>query len=100
LYLLSDPRRSHDRVVSIRYGGAAPFAGDAARLPRRPPVKLPKPERPRPTGKTTACDDIDTLKQLDAFNLPPRLSIPFIGAIDVEPSRAGVRWPGDGRSRR
>src|SRR5215207_9615156 len=36
--LLCDPRRTHDRVVRTRRGGAASLAGDPARLPRRPPT--------------------------------------------------------------
>jgi len=44
-------------------------------------VDLPKPDcRVRPSD----CDDIDVLNLLDGFNLQPRLSIPFTGAIDVD----------------
>ena len=43
-------------------------------------VHLPKPDcRAQPV----ACDDIDVLNTLDGFNLQPRLTIPFSGAIDV-----------------
>ncbi len=43
-------------------------------------VHLPKPDcRVEPV----ACEDIDVLNTLDGFNLQPRLTIPFSGAIDV-----------------
>ena len=43
-------------------------------------VSLPKPDcRVRPSD----CADIDVLNTLDGFNLQPRVSIPFSGAIDV-----------------
>ncbi len=43
-------------------------------------VDLPKPNcAVRPSD----CLDIDVLNTLDGFNLQPRLSIPFTGAIDV-----------------
>jgi hypothetical protein len=43
-------------------------------------VNLPKPDcGVRPSD----CADIDVLNTLDGFNLQPRLSIPFDGAIDV-----------------
>jgi dienelactone hydrolase len=43
-------------------------------------VRLPKPDcRAQPV----ACEDIDVLNTLDGFNLQPRLTIPFTGAIDV-----------------
>jgi Bacterial virulence factor lipase N-terminal len=43
-------------------------------------VALPRPDcRVRPSD----CQDIDVLNRLDGFNLQPRLSIPFTGAIDV-----------------
>jgi hypothetical protein len=43
-------------------------------------VNLPKPDcNVRPSD----CADIDILNTLDGFNLQPRLSIPFSGAIDL-----------------
>ena len=43
-------------------------------------VALPKPD----CGVAPSdCDDLDVLNALDGFNLQPRLSIPFTGAIDV-----------------
>jgi dienelactone hydrolase len=43
-------------------------------------VQLPKPDcRTQPL----ACEDIDVLNTLDGFNVQPRLTIPFSGAIDV-----------------
>jgi len=43
-------------------------------------VHLPKPDcRAQPV----ACEDIEVLNTLDGFNLQPRLTIPFSGAIDV-----------------
>ena len=42
-------------------------------------VKLPKPDcAVRPSD----CADIDVLNTLDGFNMQPRISIPFTGAID------------------
>lgn len=42
-------------------------------------VSLPKPDC---TVRPSDCDDIEVLNTLDGFNLQPRLSIPFTGAID------------------
>ena len=48
-------------------------------------VDLPKPDcAVRPSD----CADIDVLNTLDGFNLQPRISIPFTGAIDPRASRA------------
>ena len=63
-------------------------------------VNLPKPRLRRRCPAT--APDIDVINTLDGFNLQPRLSIPFNGAIDVssvdqrhrlpdQPRRA--RWP-------
>ena len=43
-------------------------------------VDLPKPNC---TVRPSDCADIDVLNTLDGFNIQPRLSIPFTGAIDV-----------------
>ena len=43
-------------------------------------VDLPKPDC---NARPSDCDDIDVLNTLDGFNLQPRLSIPFTGAIDL-----------------
>lgn len=43
-------------------------------------VDLPKPNC---TVRPSDCADIDVLNTLDGFNVQPRLSIPFTGAIDV-----------------
>ena len=43
-------------------------------------VDLPKPNC---TTRPSDCDDVDVLNSLDGFNVQPRLSIPFDGAIDV-----------------
>jgi hypothetical protein len=43
-------------------------------------VALPKPDC---TVRPSDCQDINVLNTLDGFNLQPRLSIPFTGAIDV-----------------
>ena len=43
-------------------------------------VDLPKPNC---TVQPSDCADIDVLNTLDGFNIQPRLSIPFTGAIDV-----------------
>jgi hypothetical protein len=42
-------------------------------------IALPKPDC---AVRVTDCQDIDDLNDLDGFNLQPRLSIPFSGAID------------------
>jgi hypothetical protein len=65
--------------------GAAPFPSDRWTVPDHTQVTglrvaLPKPEcATRPSD----CQDIDVLNRLDGFNLQPRVSIPFTGAIDV-----------------
>src|SRR5256714_10817167 len=43
-------------------------------------VSLPKPNC---AVRVSDCRDIDVLNTLDGFNLQPRISIPFSGAIDV-----------------
>ena len=43
-------------------------------------VSLPKPDC---LTRASDCEDIDVINTLDGFNLQPRLSIPFDGAIDV-----------------
>src|SRR5215831_12116287 len=43
-------------------------------------VNLPKPDC---TIRTSDCQHIDLLNELDGFNLQPRLSVPFSGPIDV-----------------
>jgi Bacterial Ig-like domain len=42
-------------------------------------VDLPKPDCAQ---RSSDCEDIAVLNQLDGFNMQPRLSIPFSGAID------------------
>ena len=42
-------------------------------------VNLPKPNC---TVRPSDCADIDVLNTLDGFNMQPRISIPFTGAID------------------
>jgi hypothetical protein len=43
-------------------------------------VGLPKPDCQE---RASECEDIDVINTLDGFNVQPRLSIPFSGAIDV-----------------
>lgn len=43
-------------------------------------VNLPKPDC---AVRASDCADIDVINTLDGFNLQPRVSIPFSGAIDV-----------------
>jgi hypothetical protein len=43
-------------------------------------VNLPKPDC---AARPSDCADIDVLNQLDGFNIQPRISIPFSGAIDL-----------------
>ena len=64
--------------------GDAPFPSDRWTVPDGTQltgvrVALPKPDcAVRPSD----CQDINVLNTLDGFNLQPRLSIPFTGAID------------------
>jgi hypothetical protein len=50
-------------------------------------VNLPKPDC---TVRPSDCADIDVINTLDGFNLQPRLSIPFSGAIDVSSVSSGT----------
>ena len=43
-------------------------------------VNLPKPDC---AVRISDCQDIDVLNTLDGFNIQPRVSVPFTGAIDV-----------------
>jgi hypothetical protein len=63
----------------------APFPSDRFTLPDRSQntglrVNLP---RPNCTTNPSDCADLDVINTLDGFNVQPRLSIPFSGAIDV-----------------
>jgi pimeloyl-ACP methyl ester carboxylesterase len=64
---------------------AGPFPSDQFTVPDPTQntglrVNLPKPDcQQRPSD----CEDIDVINTLDGFNVQPRLSIPFNGAIDV-----------------
>jgi hypothetical protein len=49
-------------------------------------VSLPKPDC---AVRRSDCADIDVLNTLDGFNLQPRVSIPFSGAIDVATVNSG-----------
>src|SRR5436190_7981926 len=49
-------------------------------------VSLPKPDC---VARPSDCADIDVLNTLDGFNLQPRVSIPFTGAIDVATVNSG-----------
>ena len=42
-------------------------------------VNLPKPDC---VARPSDCEDLDVINTLDGFNLQPRISIPFTGAID------------------
>jgi site-specific recombinase XerD len=57
--LLSDRRRSDDRAV--RCGGAAPLAGDPARLPRRPLTTQQGHALPRRPADPPTIDEIVTV---------------------------------------
>jgi hypothetical protein len=71
--------------IDFRSVASAPFpsdlwtVGDATQVTGLR-VHLPKPDC---TTRPSDCQDIDVLNGLDGFNLQPRLSIPFTGAIDV-----------------
>jgi len=43
-------------------------------------VRLPKPDC---NARPSDCADIDVLNTLDGFNVQPRITVPFTGAIDV-----------------
>ena len=43
-------------------------------------VRLPKPDC---SARPSDCADIDVLNTLDGFNVQPRITVPFTGAIDV-----------------
>src|SRR2546423_5243087 len=43
-------------------------------------VRLPKPDC---SARPSDCADVDVLNTLDGFNLQPRITVPFTGAIDV-----------------
>src|SRR4051812_219918 len=43
-------------------------------------VRLPKPDC---SSRPTDCENIDVINETDGFNIQPRISIPFTGAIDV-----------------
>jgi hypothetical protein len=63
----------------------SPFPSNVFTVPDRTQntglrVNLPKPDC---TVRISDCADIDVLNTLDGFNLQPRISIPFSGAIDV-----------------
>lgn len=64
----------------------APFPSNRFTVPDRSQntglrVDLPKPNC---TTNPSDCADLDVINTLDGFNVQPRLSIPFSGAIDVE----------------
>ena len=43
-------------------------------------VNLPKPDC---AERVSDCEDIDVINTLDGFNIQPRITVPFTGAIDV-----------------
>ncbi len=43
-------------------------------------VRLPKPDC---SARPSDCADVDVLNTLDGFNVQPRITVPFTGAIDV-----------------
>jgi hypothetical protein len=72
-------------LFDVSSPGAAPFpsdlftVSDPSHLTGRR-VNLPKPDC---VVRPSDCADLDVINTLDGFNLQPRLSIPFSGAIDV-----------------
>jgi hypothetical protein len=75
-------------VFDLSQPSQGPFPSDRFTLPDDPGdpnntglrVNMPKPDcKVRPTD----CNAMNLLNDLDGFNLLPRLSIPFTGAIDV-----------------
>jgi hypothetical protein len=63
----------------------APFPSDRFAVPDHSQntglrVNLPKPNC---TSNPSDCADLDVINTLDGFNLQPRISVPFSGAIDV-----------------
>ena len=63
----------------------APFPTDRYTLPDPTQLTGLRVDLPKPNCavRPSDCLDIDVLNTLDGFNLQPRLSIPFTGAIDV-----------------
>lgn len=71
--------------LDLRSPGGAPFPSDRWTVPDGTQltgarVALPKPDC---AARPSDCQDINVLNTLDGFNLQPRLSIPFTGAIDI-----------------
>ena len=102
-YLLSDRRRSHDRCVSARCGGAASLAGDDARLSRRPaaaqqghaatrPTRRPS-TRSSPSCATPATTATGAAARDDRRALARRTAHPEALALtehDLDPRRGSV----------
>jgi hypothetical protein len=89
-------------AVLLLWPSLAPAAGVQARFDRETPESGPFPSdlfavadpgqntglrvslpKPNCVARPSDCADIDVINTLDGFNLQPRLSIPFDGAIDV-----------------
>ncbi len=62
----------------------SPFPSDRYTTPDRTQLTGLRVELPKPSCAVfpSDCQDIDVLNELDGFNVQPRLSIPFTGAID------------------
>ena len=62
----------------------SPFPSDRFTTPDAAQLSRVRVDLPRPNCAvfSSDCADIDVLNTLDGFNLQPRLSIPFTGAID------------------
>src|SRR5918994_3848995 len=63
----------------------APFPTDRYTLPDSTQLTGRRVDLPKPNCavRVSDCQDVDVLNTLDGFNVQPRISIPFTGAIDL-----------------
>jgi hypothetical protein len=89
LLLMLSPLAALAAGVSVKFDlsspTGSPFPSDYFTRPDRDQntslrVNLPKPDC---AVRVSDCQDIDVLNTLDGFNIQPRVSVPFTGAIDV-----------------
>jgi hypothetical protein len=72
-------------VFDLTSPSGAPFPSDRFTVADTTQLTGVRVDLPRPncTVRPSDCADSDVLNTLDGFNIQPRLSIPFTGAIDV-----------------
>lgn len=66
--------------------GGSPFPSDRWTAPDATQLTGLRVDLPKPNCAVfpSDCQDVDVLNALDGFNVQPRLSIPFTGAIDLD----------------